>query len=822
MFSSKVSSSSPYAAKCLREDAQGCLLMGAAATEGGEDGGDQKPACESGAILWTERALVDPSWYADFEFTDLVLEKPVPAGVALKNLRAVHTDTMLEILCRVVFDVSDGPRDDAEVSTTDGAENNSAPPMLLDVPRRPGADERIAKVLEKLRFFAKQLQRNQAFREFSKTTEQPAFGASSPAPKSRLSPVKSTAASIKYAIADGGSEEEVDAGTTSKHQVVFDASDKASLAVLERNKLKNASSPSSSSTTGGSTAGFSSASSTSRIAPEADAAGSVGVGEMIEISRLADEVNRTGPDGTTITTQLAVATMTTPRSNNPANGVGVGDQHGMQQLALPPLDPASSDAECAAYKEMTTAELANQLFTEHLKPEFASKISANDLDVLLQIFLNCFVLDDCGVHWVNIADDWDADSSGSEAIAAYSLPAVIRHSSKPNCFIGELAYRFGDDASSSAGVESTGFISSNKIDNGGFFMTTRVAVRSLRALKENEPLTVDYGGWPDCYAPVRSQEKAHLDWDKENNPRWAAEVEIVRCFVCEHCGSGEVCAQNVEADMVWEVPLKCRDCGREASSAHQQACRAAEQKFMAASAGEDDGAPLCNACEPIHPMTRHHYMVFASCWFYFHEFLLAQPEVSKKGATSTIETILECVSRLNNGLPHPVMIRFVSFLQALYRPGGGIGLNSAGNGSRSERAADRLALADADGEVEGEGGEATGTTDSNKKSSPRTGGEANAMDLELQAQKAFLEEEDKLVSMFFPDEREKLKAEVQNLLERNRAAAAAPPFNKNMPVGDAEAAAPATGMDEGLGPLPPRAGQVEEAEADVERESPKN
>eukprot|EP00392_Amoebophrya_sp_AT5.2_P000479 g480.t1 len=645
MFSSKVSSSSPYAAKCLREDAQGCLLMGAAATEGGEDGGDQKPACESGAILWTERALVDPSWYADFEFTDLVLEKPVPAGVALKNLRAVHTDTMLEILCRVVFE----------------------------------------------------------------------------------------------------------------------------------------------------------------IAPEADAAGSVGVGEMIEISRLADEVNRTGPDGTTITTQLAVATMTTPRSNNPANGVGVGDQHGMQQLALPPLDPASSDAECAAYKEMTTAELANQLFTEHLKPEFASKISANDLDVLLQIFLNCFVLDDCGVHWVNIADDWDADSSGSEAIAAYSLPAVIRHSSKPNCFIGELAYRFGDDASSSAGVESTGFISSNKIDNGGFFMTTRVAVRSLRALKENEPLTVDYGGWPDCYAPVRSQEKAHLDWDKENNPRWAAEVEIVRCFVCEHCGSGEVCAQNVEADMVWE-----------------QACRAAEQKFMAASAGEDDGAPLCNACEPIHPMTRHHYMVFASCWFYFHEFLLAQPEVSKKGATSTIETILECVSRLNNGLPHPVMIRFVSFLQALYRPGGGIGLNSAGNGSRSERAADRLALADADGEVEGEGGEATGTTDSNKKSSPRTGGEANAMDLELQAQKAFLEEEDKLVSMFFPDEREKLKAEVQNLLERNRAAAAAPPFNKNMPVGDAEAAAPATGMDEGLGPLPPRAGQVEEAEADVERESPKN
>lgn len=104
MFSSKVSSSSPYAAKCLREDAQGCLLMGAAATEGGEDGGDQKPACESGAILWTERALVDPSWYADFEFTDLVLEKPVPAGVALKNLRAVHTDTMLEILCRVVFE----------------------------------------------------------------------------------------------------------------------------------------------------------------------------------------------------------------------------------------------------------------------------------------------------------------------------------------------------------------------------------------------------------------------------------------------------------------------------------------------------------------------------------------------------------------------------------------------------------------------------------------------------------------------------------------------------------------------------------------------
>ncbi len=224
-------------------------------------------------------------------------------------------------------------------------------------------------------------------------------------------------------------------------------------------------------------------------------------------------------------------------------------------------------------RELETADLAIELHEQWLRPEFQKKITKNDLDALLQIYLNCYVLDDKDDQWISIAEDWDDNSS--EAVAAYALPAVVKHSSTPNCFIGPLMRRFlnennkgfGDSfiacqPETSALTCSAGEQNINSSNPGGFFMTTSVEIRALKPIEKDEPLTVDFVGFPDCYAPVKSQEKSHLEFEKEKNPRWKSALEITRCFTCPSCGADEFCTHNVDPAEVWNHPLSCRACGQ--------------------------------------------------------------------------------------------------------------------------------------------------------------------------------------------------------------------------------------------------------------------
>ncbi|CAD7926991.1 unnamed protein product, partial [Amoebophrya sp. A25] len=81
----------------IASDNTGCLVA-------------EAPVADTGSILWTERAIFDPRLYAEFQYTSQVLREPLKETIGLKNLRAIHTDTLLEIVCRVICEYSASTR----------------------------------------------------------------------------------------------------------------------------------------------------------------------------------------------------------------------------------------------------------------------------------------------------------------------------------------------------------------------------------------------------------------------------------------------------------------------------------------------------------------------------------------------------------------------------------------------------------------------------------------------------------------------------------------------------------------------------------------